>query len=299
VSIFEPCEVEPGTPEAGVAATGEPLAAEGLAAVAIRAPSGTYGVLSVRTPTPDGVTADDLPFLGAVANVLTGAIERLRLEAELTEQAAARGRLVAQALDAEDRARRDISEMLHDGPLQDVLALNQRLARLEPAGDAEARHLDRARTAVGLAVAGLRDAMVELHPVLLEIGGLESALGAVAAQQGALGGFTPVLHVDAEAAGLRDSLVLPLARELLVNVTKHALATHVDVSVRRAGDEVVLEVVDDGRGLPDGRLQSAVLEGHIGLASARQRVDAVGGRIEFAAAEPSGTRVTVALPVSP
>jgi signal transduction histidine kinase len=297
VSLLQPDEAEPGSPEAVVAATGEAVAGEGLAVVPIRAPWGNGGVLSVRTPAPGGVDEEDLPFLGAIANVLAGAIERLRLEDELTEQAAARGRLVAQALDAEDRARREISEMLHDGPLQDLLALNQRLARLEPGAPGDERHLERARIAVGRAVAGLRDAMVELHPVLLEVGGLESALGAVAAQQGQLGGFVPVLHVDPEAAGLRDALVLPLARELLVNVTKHAAARQATVWVRRVRDEVLLEVVDDGRGLPDGRAREAVLEGHIGLASARQRVEAVGGRMELAAAEPTGTHVTVTLPV--
>jgi two-component system NarL family sensor kinase len=95
---------------------------------------------------------------------------------------------------------------------------------------------------------------------------------------------------------VRDELILSLARELLVNAAKHAGATHVDVAVRRSGDRLVLEVADDGAGIPDGRLDAAVRDGHIGLASSRQRVEAVGGRLVVVTALGTGTRVTAMLP---
>lgn len=270
------------------------------ASVVVAGPDGPYGVLSVHSPRVHGVAEEDLGFLRAVANVLGNAVERLRLEEELSEQAAARGRLVAQALDAEDRTRREISETLHDGPLQDLLALNQRLARLEVSGEREAAHLERARSGLAHAITAVRDAMLELHPVVLDVGGLESALGAVAAQQGQAGGFTAEVRIDPEArGGVRDELILSLARELLVNAAKHARAGRVQVSVRRDADTVVLEVADDGCGLPDGRLQDALLAGHIGLASTRQRVEAVDGWLTVDGRPGEGTRVTAVLPVGP
>ncbi|MFA9273025.1 MAG: ATP-binding protein, partial [Baekduiaceae bacterium] len=58
-----------------------------------------------------------------------------------------------------------------------------------------------------------------------------------------------------------------------------------------------LVVTDDGGGLPPGRERSALAEGHIGLAAARDRVRRRGGPL---AIEPGpadrGTRVTIVLP---
>jgi signal transduction histidine kinase/PAS domain-containing protein len=266
-------------------------------AVPIRGPGTPFGVLSAHSTEPYAVSDEDVAFLGAVANVLGSAVERLRLEAELSEQAAARGRLVAQALDAEDRTRREISETLHDGPLQDVLALHQHVARLEPAAETDAAPLERARTGLARAIVGLRDVMLELHPVILDVGGLESALGAIAAQQAQIGGFVAEVRIDPTAHGVRDELILSLARELLINAAKHSGAGRVDVSVRRDRAGLVLEVADDGCGIAEDRPAAALGEGHVGLASIRQRVDALSGRLAIASGPDDGTRVRIELPI--
>ena len=191
------------------------------AAVIVGDPAEPYGVLAAHSARAGALRGEHVAFLQAVANVLDSAVARLRDEREIAEQAAARGRLVAQALDAEDRTRREISELLHDGPLQDLLALNQELLRLEIPGE----HLGRARAGIARAIGGLREIMVDLHPVVLEVAGLESALGAVADQQARHGGFACEVSIDPAAGGLRDDLVLALARELLTNAAKHAGAT--------------------------------------------------------------------------
>ena len=263
------------------------------ACVIVGDPRAPYGALAAHSLRPGAVGPEHVAFLRAVANVLDSAVARLRAEHEIAEQAAARGRLVAQALDAEDRTRRQISELLHDGPLQDLLALEQQLRRLESPSE----HLGRARAGVARAIAGVREIMVDLHPVTPEGAGLESALGAVADQQARLGGFACEVSIEAEAGGVRDDLVLVLARELLVNAAKHADASHVRVGVRRTADAVLLEVADDGGGIPEGRLGAALREGHIGLASSIQRVEAVGGTLTLSPTPGGGTRAAVSLPV--
>ena len=262
------------------------------AAVVIGDPAAPYGALAAHSVQPRAVGREHVTFLQAVANVLDSAVARLRAEEEIAEQAAARGRLVAQALDAEERTRREISEMLHDGPLQDLLALNQELLRLQDGGE----HLDRARAGIARAIAALREIMVDLHPVAFEVAGLESALGAVAAQQARHGAFAYELTIDPSAGGVRDGLVIALARELLTNAAKHAGASCVRVSVRQTADAILLEVADDGGGIPDGRLAAALREGHIGLASSIQRVEAVGGSLTVAPVPGGGTAVSVTLP---
>ena len=263
------------------------------ACVIIGDPAAPYGALAAHSVIPGAVGCEHVAFLRAVANVLDSAVARLRAEREVAEQAAARGRLVAQALDAEERTRREISELLHDGPLQDLLALNQELLRLDAPGE----HLDRARAGIARAIAGLREIMVDLHPVVLEVAGLESALAAVADQQARHGHFACDVRIDPAASGLRDDLVIALARELLTNAAKHADATRVRVSVRRDLDAIVLEVADDGAGIPAGRLPDALREGHIGLASSIQRVEAVGGTLTLGRAPGGGTAAAVRLPI--
>jgi two-component system, NarL family, sensor kinase len=86
-------------------------------------------------------------------------------------------------------------------------------------------------------------------------------------------------------------------RELLTNAAKHAGATRVRVSVRRAADAILLEVADDGAGIAEGRLPDALREGHIGLASSIQRVEAVGGSLTLSRAPGGGTTAAVTLPI--
>jgi PAS domain S-box-containing protein len=268
------------------------------AVLPIRGRDGPFGVLSTHSVLPGVLDADQSSaFLDALATFLATAIERLRHEAEIAGLASLRGRLVAENLEAEERARQRISEELHDGALQDLLAARQDL--VEAAGDPDTRHemLEYARQGVERAVRRLREAVHALHPVVLQHGGLEAAVQAAADQAARQGGFRPAVTVEAEAAGLRDELVMSLARELLTNAAKHAGADTVHVAVRRDDGAVVLEVADDGRGLDAEAVAAAPLNGHIGLASLVQRVEAVGGTLDLQAAEGRGTTVRARLPI--
>jgi len=247
------------------------------AAVVIGPREAPIGVLTGHSTAPGRVGEEDAAFMETVANVLASAQARLAAEAEVVAQSEARGRLVALALDAEDRARRSISEALHDGPLQDLLALGHDVARLRPAAGDDERHLARVGDGLARAVSQIREVMLDLHPVQLQVGGLESALRAICAQQAAAGGYTCAVRIEPTAAGRRDELVLSLARELLRNAGKHARAEHVGVTVALEEDTVRLDVVDDGVGLAEDRLPEALGSGHIGLASSRERAEAIGG----------------------
>jgi two-component system NarL family sensor kinase len=247
---------------------------------------------------PGRVGEEDAAFMETVANVLASAAARLRSEAEVAAQSEARRRLVALALDAEDRARRGISEALHDGPLQDLLALGHDVARLEPAKAGDEAHLARMHDGVAQAVSQIRDVMLHLHPVQLQVGGLESALNAICAQQAAAAGFACEVEIEPGAAGVRDELVLSLARELLRNVGKHAGASRVHVRVTPEDGAVRLEVTDDGAGFPPGRLADALGEGHIGVASSRERAEAIGGAFRVGPRDDGrpGTQAVAVLP---
>jgi PAS domain S-box-containing protein len=264
--------------------------------VTIEGESRPFGALCVHSPRRRSFTADEVHFLQAVANVLATAIGRKRTEEQIVELAAARGRLVAQTLAAEDRARRSISEVLHDHALQDLLASRQDLVEVieEPEGDPE--RVVRAREGIERAVRLLREAVFNLHPVVLEHAGLASAIRAVADHQGRRGDFECEIEVDVEATGVHDELVLSLTRELLTNVAKHAEASKVRVEVARKDDWIVLTVEDDGRGIERGRREAALREGHVGLASSAERVEALAGEFEVEGRPGRGTRARALLP---
>ncbi|RSS81251.1 hypothetical protein EF918_11035 [Streptomyces sp. WAC06614] len=92
-------------------------------------------------------------------------------------------------------------------------------------------------------------------------------------------------------------MLFATARELLGNVARHARATRLRVALRDTGTAVILEVQDDGVGLDPGLLSGRLAEGHIGLASQRTRVEALGGTMELLPVE-RGTRVRVTVPVT-
>jgi two-component system, NarL family, sensor kinase len=256
----------------------------------------------VSLPHPATQQGEDLEFIlvqalyvgwmGLAAVVLSVILTR---RAERIDQLAAiRGRLVAEALDAEDRERRRLAEALHDEAIQNLLSARQELREAER-GDGGS--LERARVGLDRTVGQLRTAVFELHPYLLEQAGLSSALKAVADEQARRGRFRPRVRVTRDASGEHDQLVLSLARELLVNAAKHARAEEVTVAVARADGSLVLEVSDDGRGIDLDHLPVAPAEGHIGLASCAQRVEALGGRFTVVRRPDGGTRVQASIPL--
>ena len=237
-------------------------------------------------------------MIGTVLDV-TG---RRRVEDELRERnervaalAAERRRLISETLASEERARERIADVLHDGVLQDLLVARQDIREVldqgEPAG---AALLERAETELAEAVAGLREAVGELHPLTLTHGGLQTALEAVARSAARRAGFAVTVKVGAGAAGPRDSLMLALGREFLANAEKHARARTVALGVERIHGLLRLTVTDDGVGMAPEAASFRV--GHLGLPAARERVEVLGGALTIAPRPGGGTRVSAVVP---
>jgi two-component system NarL family sensor kinase len=224
---------------------------------------------------------------GSAEDALRAEIASLRAELDTCRQ------LVAQVLDAEDSARRRIAQLIHDDALQNLLAANQELMEAAP-GRVQ---VQRAHEVVEGTIVRLREAMMTLHPVTLEQGGFETALGAVARQSARQGGFHIELEIDPQALDVADALLLAIARELLNNAARHAKAENVTVVLRRRGDELELEVADDGRGIGAGRREEALSQGHIGLASVHERVRSVNGSFAVESSS-AGTRALARLPLA-
>ena len=198
----------------------------------------------------------------------------------------------------EERERRDLSERLHDGALQYVLAARLDLDDVrEGGGDDAVARIERALTESSRM---LRSTVSELHPAVLEHAGLARAVKDLAVAQ-ARGDLIIDVDVDDWPDGVHtpvDALLFSATRELLTNVVKHAGARRAQIAVGLYGDSARLVVADDGGGISDGAEKESLDAGHIGLHSQRLRIEAAGGTLTILGAS-SGTVATVVVPVKP
>lgn len=272
-----------------------------LTAAASTACVALYGVIALSYPEPTAVQPDAIGFeftqvlflawMGAAATLLS--IVLTRNAREIAALATSRGRLVAQTLDAEDRARRRLAEALHDEALQNLLAARQLL----DAGDASSTAL--ARQGLDEGVAQIRRAVFDLHPYLLEQAGLRAALQAIAERAAQRVGFTASVAVDPVVEGQRDQLLFSLARELIANAAKHSDALSLNVDIHPDDDGLTLTVADDGRGIATDAVATARADGHIGLASCVERAEAAGGQLLITSGpDGRGTVVRVRVPAA-
>lgn len=208
---------------------------------------------------------------------------------------ALREELLAQTMNASDVSQRRISEFIHDGPLQDILAVRQELVELDAAFDGDER-VGRALAGLQMASQRLRQATFELHPAVLEQVGLGAAVQQLAEFTAQRSGIDISTDIEYSTRSDIDPVMFGVVRELLSNVVQHAAARSATVLLGITDQTCVLHVVDDGVGFGQETVARRLGEGHIGLASHRARVEAAGGTLVFLDV-PVGTHVCVEMPL--
>jgi signal transduction histidine kinase len=84
-----------------------------------------------------------------------------------------------------------------------------------------------------------------------------------------------------------------IAQEAFTNILKHSAAKSVDITLDMDEDAIVMQISDDGIGIPASRLNAI---GSHGLASMRHRVRALGGRLDVKSPASGGTTLLVRIP---
>lgn len=231
----------------------------------------------------------------AAGSVMLSYLQRARITT-IGSLLAQRTQLLDEMLGLEKREQTELSERLHDGALQSVLAARYDLAAVR-AGSTEA--IDRMSTTLTDAVHLLRDVVRELHPEVLNRSGLHTAVVQLADSVAERGGLTVDLDADDWQEGVRtdaDVLLFSCARELTNNVVKHACASTVRISLWLADTLGCITIADDGQGMADVDLAKKLEDGHIGLAGIRTKVLAADGEFDVDSGT-TGTRVTVRVPL--
>lgn len=272
-----------------------------LTALASVATLAAYLVQALLHPSASGpdahgfiaVRAGYLVWVGASAVLLSAVLERRTQR--MSHLAVARQRLLRDALSAEERARQTLADGLHDHAVQNLLSARHDLEEAAEAGSHPA--LERADATIGATVTDLRETIFELHPFVLREAGLEAAIRAAAQRASRQGGFRVTCNLRLPHRSTHEQVLFSAARQLLANIAQHAEATSVTVVLAERDGDAVLVVEDDGKGFDPTILPERVAEGHIGLASQRERVDGVRGRFEIDSEPGRGTRVEIRVPL--
>lgn len=251
----------------------------------------------VRRPAQEGV----FPVVVSTAGVRNGDLHRVVV---IVRDRTRERQLERRLQEAEEKERRRIAHELHDsvgGQLTGVeLAaslLQRRLAAENsdqaPAADEIVEHLRELHRR-------LREVSRGLLPVEDDPLGLATALRRLVKLQHGNNGVRCVLQCDPDLAvhdtGISTNLY-SIAEEALQNALRHSGADEITIRLTEAsGREVVLEVIDNGCGIPT----DAGLGSGIGLDGMAYRAHLIGAAFEVAALDPKGTcvRCSVELPTS-
>ena len=90
--------------------------------------------------------------------------------------------------------------------------------------------------------------------------------------------------------------ILSILQEALSNVLRHAEASRAWVRLRMEGEDVVLEVLDDGIGITDEQMEDARSLGLIGM---WERAERLGGKVQIRRRQEGGTQVRAEVPIKP
>ena len=243
-----------------------------------------WGVIAASTRSEVPFPPDTEARIGEFTELVAAAVSNAQARADLV---ASRARVLAAADDARRRVVRD----LHDGAQQRLVhtIVTLKLARrAQQDGDESADTLlDEALGHAEQANDELRELAHGILPAVLARGGLEAGVEALVSRH-----HLPVtvrVPADRFPPDIEASAYFVVA-EALTNVTKHANAQRADVTAWVGDGQLHVSVRDDGVG-------GARADG-TGLLGLRDRVAALGGRLQVESRPGSGTRIVAALPLS-
>jgi PAS domain S-box-containing protein len=213
-----------------------------------------------------------------------------------------RTRELAQRLETvcEDE-RRSIAQVLHEGIAQDLFAMKLNLERLQAQPTARAAVIQvrqELAEAIEHCMFDTRQIAQELRPSALGHLPVSVALKEHARYFGGISGLSIRMVESAPIPALDEATALTLfrsAQEALKNVARHARAMTVHIFLHADPTSVIMDIIDDGTGIPDDALAKA---GAFGLLGIRERVGALGGTLAVRKNDGAGTTVRVHIPHS-
>jgi PAS domain S-box-containing protein len=235
-----------------------------------------------------------------VANIVDITARKSSEEALQAHREALRS-LAAEISQTQEKERRQIADDLHDQIGQNLILAKMKLGELNAMLPVQySASIEQVRTLLDQIIKDTRSLIRDLCPQVLYELGLEAAIDWLVEQTQEKYGLHCVAEITPLGKPLEENrrvILFQAARELLVNVAKHARAKQARVILRGDPGSVTIQVTDDGCGLDPSLLsltQSTVTG--FGLFSIRERLALLGGELRIDSAPERGTRATITIP---
>jgi len=266
------------------------------------------GVLSISFINEDRTfTRDESKLIQSVANQIAIAVENARLLEEVEKQGKNVRRLAAELMNAEENARKNIAQELHDHEGQMLLAMKMNLDRMQRDLSARPDHpeatvelLADTRELLAQTIEEIRTLTFELRPPVLEDFGLVPALKWLLNRFARRSGIQFSLSTKGKERRYSKEIEVALfriAQEAVANASKHARATEVSVLVSHQASNILMSVRDNGIGFDAEKMMSSP-RGGMGLLNIKERVSLLGGKLEIASRPRKGTTLNINIPSS-
>jgi signal transduction histidine kinase len=228
--------------------------------------------------------------------------DRTRSEAEFRRSTEQLRELSARLQTVREEERTQIARAIHDELGQTLTGIKMDLSWLQ-------RHLDQPQPAllekteamsdlVDLGVQAVRRIATELRPGILDLSLVATIDWQLQEFQTRSGIHTELINAPEDTTLDVDgaTTVFRIFQEILTNVTRHAQATKIEVSLTEDSSFLTLVVRDNGRGITNREIDSPK---SIGLLGMQERARLRAGEVHFQGAPGQGTTVTVRLPLAP
>ena len=228
--------------------------------------------------------------------------QKIHLEGEVAERTQELAALSTHLQEISEKEKYALSRELHDelgGLLVSARMDLSWLQRKMPTEDETIlQRFKRIQESLTAGVNLKRRVVEELRPTLLDNMGLFSALRWQLKESCGRAGIKCTEEYPDEELQIMPHASIAIFRtvqESLTNILKHSGAKNVDLAVEELEGELVIQISDDGKGLPANRLKSL---GSHGLASMRHRITSLGGRWNVANLPAGGTLISARIPLA-
>ncbi|MGH9326331.1 MAG: ATP-binding protein [Terriglobia bacterium] len=223
---------------------------------------------------------------------------------KVVEKANALRELSVRLMQSQDEERRRIARDLHDSTGQELAALALIVSGIEQ----EAKNGDpgvsaavaEARSLIKQLTQEIRTTSYLLHPPLLDETGLPTALRLYITGLAERSGLSVDLSVAEDFGRLPESTELALFRivqESLTNIHRHSGSKRAWIRLSRNGAHALVEIEDEGKGIPAGKLEAQGRRCGVGIAGMQERVRHFGGEL-IIQANGKGTKIAVSVPAA-
>ncbi len=265
-----------------------------------------------KRPDPSGVSRwfetikspirDNAGRITGTVGISRDISERKAAESELLKSRAQLRELSNYLQSVREAERARISRELHDELGQTLTALKMELGWLKdrlPTDPAMLRtRVDRLVHIVDHSVTDLQRIASDLRPMILDELGLVSAVQWLVQNFSERSALAIALSFEqSEAVYSKDvsTAAFRIVQEALTNIARHSGAASARITARHSGEELQLDISDDGRGMDVAQSRR---EQHLGLIGMSERAHMLGGSMEIDSAPGRGTRISVRLPLS-